>query len=253
MPANTNAWDTELYEAQHTFVWKLGQDLIELLDPKPGERILDLGCGTGQLTEKIASLGIDVVGLDSSPEMIGQAPQNYPRLRFVLQDATAMQFNGEFDAIFSNAALHWILNARGAAEAMARALRRGGRLAAELGGKGNIRQIEQALEAMRARHGLPSSARRTLFPSVGEYASIIEQSGFEVRSAVLFDRPTLLEGEQGMEDWIRQFANFFFDGIPAEARGRAMREIIDELRPKLYRDGQWYADYRRLRIISVKL
>lgn len=253
MPPNTHAWDTELYEAQHAFVWKLGQDLIELLDPKPGERILDLGCGTGQLTDKIASLGTDVLGVDSSPEMIGQARQNYPRLRFLLQDATAMQFDSEFHAIFSNAALHWILDARGAAEAMARALRRGGRLVSELGGKGNIGRIEQALEAMRARHGLGSSARCTWFPSVGEYASILEQSGFEVRSAMLFDRPTLLEGEQGMENWIRQFSSFSFDGIPSEAQRAAMSEVIDELRPKLFRDGQWYADYRRLRIIGVKL
>src|SRR5436853_4279983 len=103
MKARTS-WDTELYEAQHAFVWRLGEALIEILAPKPGERILDVGCGTGQLTREIAERGAEVLGVDVSPEMIGQAWQNYPGLRFALQDAASMTFNGEFDAVFSNAA-----------------------------------------------------------------------------------------------------------------------------------------------------
>jgi ubiquinone/menaquinone biosynthesis C-methylase UbiE len=185
--AKRSSWDTELYEAQHGFVWKYGEDLIQLLDPKPGERILDLGCGTGQLTQKIAEHGADVVGLDASPEMIGQARQNFPSLRFLLQDAANMNFREEFDAIFSNAALHWMLDAPSVAKSMFRALRKGGRMVAELGGKGNIRQIEAATEAVLLRYlgdGLPP--RRTFFPSIGEYAGLLESCGLEVRSAVLF-------------------------------------------------------------------
>ena len=110
MAAKTT-WDTELYESHHGFVWQYGEGLLDLLAPKPGERILDLGCGTGQLTAKIADAGASVLGLDASPDMIGQARQNYPRLQFKLEDATAMQFDSDFDAVFSNAALHWMLDA----------------------------------------------------------------------------------------------------------------------------------------------
>src|SRR5436305_7106638 len=132
MSARTS-WDTELYEAQHAFVWQLGTGLIDVLAPESGERVLDVGCGTGQLTHQIAERGADVLGVDASPEMIGQARQNYPRLRFALQDAASMTFNGEFDAVFSNAALHWILDDVGAAGSMSRALRTGGRLVLEMG------------------------------------------------------------------------------------------------------------------------
>src|SRR3569833_32276 len=108
MGAKTS-WDAELYEANHAFVWQLGQGVIDLLDPKPGERILDLGCGTGQLTKQIAERGADIIGVDASPDMIGQARQNFPGIQFSLQDAAEMAFNAEFDAVFSNAALHWML------------------------------------------------------------------------------------------------------------------------------------------------
>jgi trans-aconitate 2-methyltransferase len=252
--AKRPSWDTELYEAQHGFVWKYGENLIELLDPKPGERILDLGCGTGQLTQKIAERGAEVVGLDASPEMIGQARQNFPSLRFVLQDATAMTFAEEFDAVFSNAALHWVLDAPAAAQGMFRALRESGRIVAELGGKGNIRQIEGAIETVLRRYlGDHLPPRRTFFPSVSEYAGVLEECGLEVRSAVLFDRFTPLEGSDGMEQWLRQFAFYYFETLSREQAEKAMREVAEELRPTLFQKGKWHADYRRLRISAAKL
>lgn len=248
------SWDTELYEARHDFVWKLGQGVIDLLDPKPGERVLDVGCGTGHLTQAIAEQGAEVVGFDRSPEMIGQARQNFPRLQFMLGDAADMSFYEEFDAVFSNAALHWMLKAPEVAKRMAHALKRGGRIAVEFGGKGNIAVIQNAIESVLLRYygtSLPES--RTYFPSISEYSSVLESSGLEVRFAYLFDRPTPLVGEQGMEDWIRQFKWYYFEPLPLDQRKRALVEVIEELRPVLKRDRAWFADYRRLRMLAVKL
>lgn len=251
--AKRPSWDTELYEGQHAFVWKYGEGLLTTLDPKPGERVLDVGCGTGQLTQKIAEAGTEVLGLDASPEMIGQARQNFPQLQFVLSDAAAMEFREEFDAVFSNAALHWMLNASAVAGAMFRALRKGGRLVAEMGGQGNIRRIESAIEAVLVRYlGDHLPPRRTFFPSIGEYAGVLESAGFEVRSALLFDRLTPLEGNAGMEQWLRQFAAYYFEALSREHAAQAEWEVVEELRPLLFKDSRWHADYRRLRITAVK-
>ena len=164
-----------------------------------------------------------------------------------------MTFAEEFDAIFSNAALHWVLDAPAAAEGMFRALRKGGRIVAELGGAGNIRQIEGALETVLRRYlGDHLPPRRAFFPSVSEYAGVLEARGLEVRSAVLFDRFTPLEGKDGMEQWLRQFAFYYFEALPREQAERARREVAEALRPALFREGRWHADYRRLRIIAVK-
>ena len=251
--AKSTTWDPERYEAQHSFVWQLAEGLIDELNPQPGERILDLGCGPGHLTAKIAERHAIPVGLDSSPEMIGQARQNYPDLQFMLEDAARMPFQNEFDAVFSNAALHWMLNASGVAQAIARALRPNGRLIAELGGKGNIHAIERALDSVAARYyGDAPPPHRTFYPSIAEYAGILESHGLEVRQARLFARPTPLDGENGMENWLRQFKWFYFEPLPAGKREAALRETVEALRPVLYRDGKWSADYRRLRLAAVK-
>ncbi len=243
-------WNPELYEARHAFVWHLGQGVLELLSPEEGENILDLGCGTGQLTHRIAESGARVTGLDSSPEMIGQARQNYPALSFVLADAASMQFEQEFDAIFSNAALHWMLNAEEVARSMARALKPGGRLAAELGGKGNISCIEAALNEVLPKYEANSRpASRTYFPSIPEYSRILEDAGLEVRMAHLFDRPTPLEGEQGMANWLR----YNFQPITVDKREQALTEVVERLRTSQLRGAKWFVDYRRLRVVAVKL
>jgi trans-aconitate methyltransferase len=251
MPAKTT-WDTELYESRHSFVWQYGEGLLDLLAPKPGERILDLGCGTGQLTAKIADAGASVLGLDASPDMIGQARQNYPRLQFKLEDATSMQFQSEFDAVFSNAALHWMLDAAAVAKNIARALKPGGRFVAELGGKGNIGQIVSAIEMTLELHTGSVPPGRTYFPSIPEYTALLEAEGLEVQLAHLYDRPTPLEAESGMEHWIRQFKWYYFENLPAAQRTAILAEVVAALRPKLFRDGVWFADYRRLRVVAVK-
>lgn len=245
-------WDAELYEARHSFVWQLGQSLIELLDPKPGENILDVGCGTGQLTAKITELGAEVTGVDSSPEMIGQARQNFPQVKFALADATSLPYDREFDAVFSNAALHWIRNARPAAQGIARALKAGGRFVAEFGGAGNVARIEEAVRSTVSRYVSEVPQSPWYFPSVADYSTLLETSGLEVRFAQLFDRPTPLEGAQGMENWVHQFARSYLDAIPRSLRPEAVAEIVEALRETLCRNGQWSADYRRLRIVAVK-
>ena len=250
---STSTWDAELYEAKHNFVWKLGEAVIDLLDPKPGERILDLGCGTGQLTQALADRGAGVVGLDASSDMIGQARQNFPALRFVLENAAEMNFDQEFDGVFSNAALHWMTQAERVVQRVAMALRPGGRFAAEFGGKGNIAHIMRAIHDVLPKYydgNVP--AARTYFPSVAEYGTILEHYGLEVRFAQLFDRPTPLEGENGIDNWIRQFKWYYFEPLPREKREKALADVVESLRPALWDGTQWSADYRRLRILAVR-
>ena len=244
-----SSWNAEQYEGRHSYVWQFGGSLLELLQPRPGERILDLGCGTGQLTADIAATGAQVVGLDSSPEMLGQARQNYPYLKFVLADATSFGFDEPFDAVFSNAALHWVKNADAAVGSIAAALRPGGRFVAEFGGKGNIASIMGALDAV---FGAAAEERCPWwFPGIGEYAPLLERHGLEVRQASLFDRPTPIEGEHGMEDWIQMFCGSYLRDLSADGAKEKVREVVAYLRPKLYREGVWTLDYRRLRVVAV--
>lgn len=244
----STSWDAEQYEGKHSFVWRLGAGVIELLAPRPGERILDLGCGTGQLTAEIAKQGAQVVGLDNSTNMIGQARQNYPGIAFVLADAAGFRLEEPFDAVFSNAALHWVRNADAAAESIALALKPGGRFVAEFGGYGNTRSI---LHALRTALGPKADARCPwYYPSIAEYSSLLERHGLEVRQAELFDRLTPLEGENGMEEWLRMFCGAYFQDLPAAEASAMRREVVELLRPERYLDGIWTVDYRRLRIAA---
>jgi trans-aconitate methyltransferase len=152
-------WDSSLYDDRHSFVWKKSADLIELLALQPGERTLDLGCGTGHLTASIAERGAEVIGLDASPSMVAQARQNYPKLKFVLADARDFRFDTPFDAVFSNAALHWVPEAERVIESVARALKPGGRFVLEMGGKGNIARLTDAFESVLREMVFPKPRR----------------------------------------------------------------------------------------------
>nr|WP_197052453.1 methyltransferase domain-containing protein [Halobellus rufus] len=196
-------WDSDAYDGSHAFVYEYGESVVDLLDPTPGERILDLGCGTGHLTERIADAGAEVVGIDQSDEMIETARETYPDLEFRRADARDFDVEEPVDAVFSNAALHWIDEQDAVTEAVADALAPGGRYVAELGGSGNVARIVEAVAAELTERGYEPAAEPWYFPTVGEHATTLEAHGFEVRYARLFDRPTELDdGEEGMAAWI---------------------------------------------------
>lgn len=252
-PEKPNQWDPALYDAKHSFVWERGADLIQLLAPQAGERILDLGCGTGHLTARIAESGARVVGLDSSPEMIAEARHNHPQLEFTAGDARNFQFDEPFDAVFSNAMLHWVLEPERAVQAIAAALVSGGRFVAELGGQGNVERVVEGLRRARAAIGFPveTGYNPWYFPTIGEYASLLETQGLEVTFALLFERPTPLEdGEEGLRNWIRMFGASFLLGISPKKQEELIFVAEQGLRKELFRDGRWHLDYRRLRIAA---
>jgi trans-aconitate 2-methyltransferase len=234
-------WDAARYQSRHSYVFRHGEALVDLLAACAGESIVDLGCGAGQLTARIAETGARVVGLDRSPEMIAQARTNFPQIDFRVADATEFVVDEPVDAVFSNAALHWVRDARAAADSVARALKPGGRFVLEMGGRGNM----QAVLAMVAEVAGPVETP-WYFPTVGEYALVLESAGFEVRMAELFDRPTEVAGENGLEDWLVMFGGAM--GLSAEQRG----EIAGRLRGRMYRDGNWILDYRRLRVAAIR-
>lgn len=248
------AWDADAYDGDHAFVYEYGEALLELLAPAADERILDLGCGTGQLTAAVAESGASVVGVDASREMLAEARGTHPTLPFVHGDARRLPFEGSFDAVLSNAVLHWVDRADqdAALSSVRDALRPGGRFVAELGGSGNVARIAAAVEAELDERGY-EAGDPWHFPTIGEYASRLERYGFEVRFARLFDRPTELEdGEAGLENWLRMFGEELLGAVPETEREAVRAAAADRLRGELFDGGTWTADYRRLRFVAVR-
>ncbi|MEL6593038.1 MAG: class I SAM-dependent methyltransferase [Bacteroidota bacterium] len=247
-------WNSQLYDDAHDFVSRFGEGILAYLQVGEGEHILDLGCGTGDLAAKIAEAGAMIVGIDSSAEMIAQAQEKFPKLDFAVQGGDRMAFEAEFDAIFSNAVLHWIPNYQAVIRNMYRALKPGGRIVLEFGGKGNVGQMVAALQAQLSKHGYPDNAKIDFwfFPSIGEYASELEAEGFRVRLAEHFDRPTPLVGADGMRTWFLMFADTFFAGVPLAEREIILDATQESLGPTHWSDEGWLADYKRIRIVATK-
>lgn len=247
-------WDSKLYDKQHQFVSDYGADVLQWLAPKPGEDILDVGCGTGQLAAQIATSGAEVFGIDASLEMITAAKANHPAIGFEVVDATKLPYKELFDAIFSNATFHWIENQTALIEGLFNSLKPGGRLVAEFGGKRNVKSITDAITTAAKNLGLADKVINNFwyFPSIAIYSSLLEKQGFEVEQAWLFDRLTKLTGQDGMLKWINQFATHAFKNL-TEDEAEAIKSLsIEILKPNYFKNGEWTADYRRLRIKAWK-
>lgn len=247
-------WDSQLYNDQHRFVSNYGADVLQWLAPKAGENILDVGCGTGDLAAKIQEAGAKVLGVDASADMVELAKKEYPTIQFEQKDAANLDYNRKFDAVFSNATFHWIENQKGLLSGVFKALKPNGRLVAEFGGKGNIKAIVDAIDTAAAQLELSDRVISDFwfFPSIGNYAALLDAAGFETEQMWLFDRPTPLVGEDGMLKWINQFAQHAFLNLTKDEADHITETVIDILRPDYFRNGIWIADYKRLRIKAIK-
>lgn len=247
----TQTWDPQAYQQNGSFVHELAGGVLEWLAPQAGEHILDMGCGNGQLTQRIAATGASVLGVDASEEMVAAARQ-----RGVIADvgdAEALPYASSiFDAVFSNAALHWVRDQDAMMTQVHRVLKPGGRFVAEMGGQGNIAAIRVALMAVLARHGHGDREDGVnYYPTPEAYAHRLERHGFQVERIALIPRPTPLT-EGGMEGWLRTFRRGVLDSLPESLRETVVQETSALLAPPLRdEDGNWVADYVRLRFVAT--
>jgi trans-aconitate methyltransferase len=240
---NPQVWNAEGYAKNAAFVPALGAPLIDRLNPQPGERVLDVGCGDGTLTAQIAARGATVGGIDASTDMIAAATRRGLDAR--LMDAQALPFAGEFDAAFSNAVLHWIPDPDAVIAGVHRALKNGGRFVGEFGGHTNVAAIMTALRAVLPKYGIDSPSG-WYYPTPREYGARLEKHGFTVDDIALVPRPTPLA--TGMDGWLETFRGTILNQLTPEARQRAKHELVELLRPALCDEqGNWTADYVRLR------
>lgn len=247
-PSTTTDWDPATYGRNARFVADYGRSLIDWLAPQPGEAVLDLGCGDGALTEELVATGASVIGVDASPRQIEAARRR--GLRALVVDGHELTFRAEFDAVFSNAALHWMQRPDEVLSGVTRALKPGGRFVGEFGGEGNVLSIVTALKnALQRRSMNYATVNPWYYPSVDEYRGKLERAGFRIDEIVLFPRPTPLPGD--ITGWLETFAPRFTIGMSPLERTEMFAEIADELRPKLFHDQKWIVDYVRLRFRAV--
>lgn len=250
MAAGRQTWNAEGYARNARFVSDLGAPVVELLAPRAGERILDLGCGDGALTEKLVAMGCSAVGVDAAEDFIGAARSRGLDAR--LMDGERLSFDNEFDAVFSNAALHWMKRPDAVIDGVWRALKPGGRFVAELGGDGCVAKIVAALNAALARRGIDGDrVNPWYFPTVEDYRQRLTARGFDVTWMALIPRPTPLPGD--VVGWLETFAQSFTGALAEAERAAFIAEVRDALRPQLCdARGDWVADYVRLRFAATK-
>lgn len=247
----TQTWNTDDYATHAHFVPAYGSAVLDMLTTRPPARILDLGCGDGVLTRELVERGYDVLGIDQSPQMVDKARER--GIAAEVADGHALPYgDATFDAVFSNATLHWLTRPDEVLRGVSRVLRRGGEFVAEFGGAGNMHRVVTALVAgLDARGVAGARCIPWYFPSVGEYASKLEQAGFRVQVMAHFDRPTPIPGD--VLGWIATFGESFTRAVPAEQRADYLAEVRDALAPQLRADdGRWQLDYVRLRFRAKK-
>ena len=248
--AQTTSWNPESYAKNARFVSDLGEPLLRLLDPQPSETILDLGCGDGALTEKIISVGCTVYGCDSSLAQIRAARER--GVKSFVMDGQRFALKRCVDAVFTNAALHWMKDAEKVVQGVASTLKPGGRFVGEFGGEGNVETIRQALHAQLSKHGIdPWSVDPWYYATPPDYTQILNRYGFTVTYIELIPRPTKLPGD--IRDWLEVFAQPFTKSVAESERAKFLSEVRRKLQPTLHTpEGSWYADYVRLRFKAVR-
>lgn len=242
--AQGQVWDPERYARDARFVAEWGGPVLDMLAPRPGERILDLGCGDGVLTEEIADRGAIVIGVDASAEQVAAARQRGLDARVI--DGAKLDFQTEFNAVFSNAALHWMRPPEAVIAGVWRALRPGGRFIAEMGAEGNVGSVREALWAALERRGIDAAAIDPwYFPTLEDYRGRLEAQGFQIGSIERMERPTPVVA--GMEAWLETFAVAFTSALPAAERPALIAEVVGAVRERLQQGDGWVVDYVRLR------
>ncbi|WP_161883578.1 class I SAM-dependent methyltransferase [Deinococcus alpinitundrae] len=249
----TDHWNAGQYRERHAFVFESSRDLVsDWLQPAAGERILDLGCGSGELSAQIAHSGAQVTGVDASAAMIAAAQAQHPGLAFEVQDAHTLPYQAAFEAVFSNAALHWMAPLDSVFAGVARALVPGGRLALEMGGGANVLAVRESVEQALSELGLPALKHPWVFPTSAELATLLEQAGFTVERLHLFERPSMLSGEDGFRAWLVGFGSGWLSPLGEAERAGVIARAEELAHPWLWKGEAWVADYVRLRALGVR-
>lgn len=243
-------WNSGKYAKDAAFVSALGSEVVRLLNPEIGEHILDLGCGDGTIAAELVTMGSHVIGVDASESMVAAANKLGVKAHCISGEKLA--FDGNFDAVFSNAALHWMQDYHAVLDGVFQALKPGGRFIAEMGGYGNVQVIRDAIHAVyNAQPDWPEYQSPWFFPSDEQYQTLLVQHGFQVNSITLFDRPTPLDS--GVKEWLKLFAQHATDHLSAADKDDFLNQVVAHLKPRLYNDHTgWTADYVRLRFSATK-
>lgn len=247
-------WNAKLYDDKHDFVSFFGGDLISYLNPQKNENILDVGCGTGDLAQDISKSGAIVTGIDASQSMIEVAKKKYPDIFFSLQDGESFSFQSKFDAVFSNAAIHWMKNQEQVVKNCYDVLLPNGRFVAELGGENNIQSIVDAIKEASNRLSIiyEPNLFPWVFPTKEEMKKHLYKAGFNIIKIEHYKRPTPLVGEDGIRNWLEMFSENMFKNLTKNEKEAIYTECEHILRPKIYKENKWIVDYWRLRFIAEK-
>lgn len=247
-------WNATLYDDSHRFISEYGTAVVDLLGPQKGEKILDVGCGTGDLANELAEKGAIVTGIDQSENMIQEAKEKYEHSHFEVADASHLTYKEKFDAVFSNAALHWIQTPDKVIRSVYNSLKNGGRFVAEFGAHQNIEVLLNEIINQLDVHGYDDAYERNpwYFPTISEYTTLLEKQGFDVTFAKMIERPTKLDGADGLRKWLHMFTGNFFQDINEEERNKIIKSIETALKSTLFDGENWTIHYRRIQVICYK-